>query len=290
MVSWGANPERELHLYARAPERVWTFAEQRQVQAAVYPMEEFGQRRYDLIVNCIGIASPRALQENPAAIFPVTACFDDLILAVLEQQPEALYLNLSSGAVYGTDFRTPADEESGACFAINNLQPEAYYGVAKLHAEARHRSLQHLQIVDLRIFGYFSRYIDLQERFLLSELIACVQCGQPFVTTPDPLWRDFLHPRDLVALIEACVANRPLNGAYDAYSAGVVSKAELIEFFVRTYGLQHVVDHSWQPVTATGMKERYYSTGRRAAQLGYQPVYSSLEGIRIETDALLRSC
>lgn len=290
IACWSSDQEKELYLYARSPERVREFlASAALPDTNVFPIDQFGAVPYDIVINCTGFGGPQRLKENLGKIFSVTARFDDAVLEYLLRYPHTLYVNMSSGAVYGSDFSKPVDEHRSARFNINSLSPEEYYGIAKLHAEARHRSLPNLNIVDVRIFGFFSRYIDLNEGFLLSGILSCLKTKQTFLTGPADIWRDFIHPGDLATLIGCCYRNRPLNAAYDAYSTMEVGKFELLTFFAENYGLEYRVDEAFQSPAVTGQKDYYYPVGRLAGKIGYEPVHSSLEGIHKEMPALLRS-
>ena len=287
IACWSQHQDRELFLYARSPERVREFLNQlEKCQSEVFPIDAFSNNQCDVVVNCVGIGSPQKLKENLEDIFRITSSFDDMILDYLSGHPQTLYVNLSSGAVYGSDFSQPVGEQSQARFCINDLESEEFYGIAKLHAEARHRALPGLNIVDLRIFGYFSRYIDLNDKFLLSEILSCLKNKQLLVTSPVNIWRDFLHPHDLVSLIESCIAHCPLNTAYDAYSNKEVSKFEILDFFADAYGLQYKIDESYQSMAVTGQKSCYYPTGRKAQGIGYAPTLTSIEGIKAEMSAI----
>lgn len=289
IAGWAERGDRRLFLYARAPERVREFLSPGSGVAAVADIDRFGSEAYDVVVNCVGMGTPQKLKESMAEIFRLTSGFDDLILGYLTRRPETLYVSLSSGAAYGSDFFEPVGESSQARFNLNSLKTEEYYGIAKLHAEARHRAMSGCNIVDLRIFGYFSRYIDLGERFLLSDILSCLRKKELLLTTPSDIWRDFLHPQDFVSLVDSCIARRSINAAYDAYSAAPASKFEILRFFAERYGLKYRVDESFQAVAATGAKSHYYPTGRKAAEIGFAPAFSSLAGIEAETAALVAS-
>lgn len=284
-----SRQDYDLLLYARAPERVIEFLAAAGVNKSteVFPLTFLGSQPCDVIINCIGIGDPAILKREPASIFTLTAEWDGLVLNALQQRPDTLYVNFSSGAVYGTDFSRPVDESSPALFSPNALHEEDFYGIAKLHSEARHRALAHLNIVDLRVFGYFSRYIDLEIRYLLTEIINCLKNGTEFLTTTDNIIRDYVHPADLATLVEQCVDRRRLNDVYDVYSLQPVTKFEILEFFSTRYGLRYRVADDCGIVTATGKKVHYYSCSRRAADIGYQPAYSSLECIRTESEMIM---
>jgi nucleoside-diphosphate-sugar epimerase len=289
IACWSQRQDRELLLYARSPERVREFMTHLEPsRAEVFSISEFGNKQYDVVVNCVGIGSPQKLKDNLEDIFRITASFDDLVLDYLAGHTQTLYVNLSSGAAYGTDFSQPVDEQSQARFSINDLKPEEFYGIAKLHAEARHRALPRLNIVDLRIFGYFSRYIDLNEKFLLSEIITSVQNGQEFVTGPSDIVRDFVHPQDLLSLIQACMGQTKINDVYDVYSAKPATKFEIIEYFTDHHGLKCRVESDYTTFSVTGTKDSYISNNKKANIVGYTPQFSSLNCISQETAAILK--
>ncbi|WP_129128412.1 NAD-dependent epimerase/dehydratase family protein [Geomonas oryzae] len=281
--------DAELYLFARNAQRLRSFlvsigATQ---QVRVLPFDEFPIHRYDTVINCVGIGSPGKLVQEPYAVFDITERFDDLVLRYLEREPETLFVSLSSGAAYGTDFSKPPTESSEARFNANALQPTEYYGVAKLCSEAKHRARKELNIVDLRVFGYFSRFIDLDEKFLLSELVSCIKHGREFVTGAHDLVRDFVHPEDLTELVRCLMRQKRINDVLDVYSAGPVGKFEIIAAFTASGALAYRVAEQHAAVTATGVKSNYFSENRRAAAFGYRPRFTSLDCILRETEAIL---
>lgn len=286
-----ATGEHDLLLYARSPELLRLFvssigaAEHPSIR--IMPVSEFGNYEYDVIINCIGIGNPGKLQQGLHAIFGVTETFDNLILDHIKRHVHTLYINLSSGAAYGTAFGAPVDAATPCTFNINGLQASDYYGIAKLHAEAKHRALPELNIVDLRIFGYFSRFIDLSEKFLLSEIVDCLRHGREFTTNSGNIMRDYVNQYDLLSLIHACMTRHRINDVFDVYSAKPATKFEIIEHFALQHGLKYrvIADHEIQ--SATGSKNYYYSTNDHALSLGYKPAFTAIEAIESEVGHIL---
>ena len=94
----------------------------------------------------------------------------------MQVHPACRYLFLSSGAAYGSSFNEPANMEiRQPVVAINDLSPHEWYGVAKLHAECRHRSHPELPIIDIRVFNYFSRTQDISARFLITDILRAIR-------------------------------------------------------------------------------------------------------------------
>lgn len=289
IVGFCRESRYELSLFARSPGRTIDFLTGTGCAqgAVVAPLTEFGGCVYDVIINCVGIGDPGKLKEAISSIFDVTETYDNLVLDYLKAHADSLYIHFSSGAAYGIDFPRPASESSFAIFAINRLMPGDYYAIAKLNAEAKHRAQPDLNIVDLRVFGYFSRFTDLGTKFFLSDVISCVQTGRELVTEPGNIVRDYIHPLDLLALVECCINKERINAAYDAYSLQPVTKFDVLDYFSTEHNLKYSVSERLGGVTVTGSKENYYSVCRRAEGIGYTPQFTSLESIAGESQVIL---
>jgi len=275
----GQDGNHDLFLYARSPERADAFLNTiglgRRFKAK--PFEEFAKGTHGAVINCVGIGDPGKLSDAGSSILEITETFDTLVLDYLTRNPDTLYINFSSGAVYGTDFASPADDRSRATFAVNPTDPSAYYGIAKLHSEARHRTMKDHRIVDLRIFGYFSRFIDLDAKYLMSEIVTCILRGKEFVTGPEDIVRDYIDPEDLAALVKLCIAKRDLNDAFDVCSLHPARKFEILEKCSRLYRLKYTVKATRNIFSATGNKSNYYSTNGKVRTIGFVPRHTSLE-------------
>jgi len=198
-------------------------------------------------------------------------------------------LNFSSGAVYGTDFVSSGDDRSQAIFGINPIDPAAYYGIAKLHSETRHRAMKDYRIVDLRVFGYFSRFIDLNAKYMMSEVISCTKFKKEFKTGSDDIVRDYIHPEDLAALVKLCIEKHGLNNAFDVASVLSVRKFEILEKFFSLYGLRYTIEERHDSVSVTGRKANFYSTNNRIQAIGFSPRFTSMASLLEESKTLLKS-
>jgi nucleoside-diphosphate-sugar epimerase len=293
ILGFHGSEKNELFLFARSPERVQLFLES--IGAAdshlikVKPLIEFTNNDYEVVINCVGIGNPAKLANELSSIFKITELFDNIVLEYLKGHCKTLYINFSSGTAYGTDFSAPVDVTSQARFNINAITASEYYGIAKINSEAKHRAMKDYNIVDLRVFGYFSRFIDLNEKFLLSEIVTCIQKGKEFVTGPENIVRDFVTTQDLLMLIEVCMAQNGINDVLDVYSAKPATKFEILDHFAMHHGLKYRVDAAYAAFTVTGSKDYYNSTNDKAAAIGYIPKFSSIDGIENEVNYLLKS-
>jgi nucleoside-diphosphate-sugar epimerase len=246
------------------------------------------ENSHDVIINCAGVGTLKKLNGNYAAYFTVTEKFDNLAIQYLcETNPEALYISFSSGAVYGRNHAAPVDEDSANPFKVNQILPEDYYAIARLNAESKHRAFSSLRIIDLRVFSYFSRFIDLTEGYFISEVVSSILKSEIFVTDPVDMVRDYVHPDDLFGMILKCLQAGKINAAFDAVSAKPVTKMEVLDSFSSEFGLQFKITQSPSPPSATGPKPIYCSNYNAAARIGHRPKFRSMDALIDEAGHIL---
>ena len=285
VLSFRGQSRYELVLFARQPEAVLTWLDNLDFAGgyAVANIAAFStNEHFDAIINFIGVGNPAQAAAMGASIFDVTLKFDEMALDYMFQHPSCRYIFLSSGAAYGASFDAPVNEKSMATIAINNLRPQDWYAVAKLYAECRHRSLPHLSIVDIRVFNYFSHTQDLEARFLMTDILRAIRDNVVLQTSSDFIVRDFLHPTDFNLLVTALLSASASNAAVDCYSRAPIDKPSLLTAMKDEFGLRYEITEARDSVNATGIKPHYYSLNMRAADFGYYPSLTSLEGIRQE--------
>ncbi len=245
-----------------------------------YPVADFesftADGNFDAIINFVGSGNPAQTAAMGASIFDVTSKYDELALEYLRHHPQCRYIFLSSGAAYGSSFDEPVDENSKAVVAINNLQPQDWYAVAKLHAECRHRALAHLPIVDIRVFNYFSHTQDIAARFFISDILRAIQSGEKLITSSDNIVRDFIGPVDFHQLVSMILVAPPSNDVVDCYTKEPVDKLTLLTNMNKQFGLAYEMRNVPAGVNATGLKLNYFSKQRRAEKFGYLPTKNSL--------------
>ena len=288
--SFAANHNHDLVMFARHPDAVTQWL------AGVgligcYRVSDFAafnvEANFDAIVNFVGVGNPAQAAAMGASIFGVTLTYDELALDYVRQHPNCRYIFLSSGAAYGSRFDAPVDAKTKATVPINNLQSQDWYGAAKLHAECRHRALASLPIVDIRVFNYFSHTQDMSARFLITDLLRAIRDGMVLKTSSDYIVRDYLHPSDFHELVSAILSAPAANAVVDCYSRAPIDKPSLLAAMKEQFGLQYEITPANVSVNATGSKPHYYSLNTRAADFGYQPTLTSLEGIVKEMQIIL---
>jgi nucleoside-diphosphate-sugar epimerase len=290
ILSFCAQSSHELVLYARRPEVVsqWLTNVGLVGRYVVADFAAFStDEHFDAILNFVGVGNPAQATAMGASIFDVTLKYDEMALDYVRQHPDCRYIFLSSGAAYGSSFDAPVDENTKAVIAINNLQPQDWYAVAKLHAECRHRSLPHLPIIDIRVFNYFSHTQDMDARFLITDIVRTIRDNTVLQTTSEYIVRDYLHPSDFYQLVNVLLAAPATNTVVDCYSKAPIDKPTLLTAMQGNFGLHYALMDVAVRINATGNKPYYYSLNILAANFEYKPLLTSLECINLEVEKAL---
>ena len=282
-----------LYLYTRDRNRVAEFIdsleEKRDLSFTIIEGYNnfFSDSSYDVIINCIGVGTKKKLNGDYSKYFTVTEEYDNLAISyLLNVCRDALYISFSSGAVYGR-LNTPAKEDTENSLTVNHIKPEDYYVIARLNAEAKHRSFSDLNIVDLRVFSYFSRFADISEGYLITDIIESILYNRVLKTDSNNIIRDYIHPEDLFNIILKCIDSGKINTAFDAVSAAAVNKNEILEYFSLQFGLHYETDRIITNESATGIKKVYCSNYNLTSKIGYSSKYGSMDTLRLEAESLL---
>lgn len=290
ILSCATRDSQNLTLFSRRPEVVLDWLKEVKLESLFksFSYSELAlQQPFDGLINFVGVGDPAKAVDMGKSIFDVTFEYDSLAINYLNKYPQCRYIFLSSGAVYGAGFDSPADSEMMAKIPINNLQAQDWYGVSKLHAEARHRALQSLSIVDIRIFNYFSHTQDMSARFLISDIIRSIDQKKIFITSDINIVRDYLHPHDFFQLIIKVLTSPRINCAIDCYSKSPVDKKTLLQVLKTRFNLNYKIVDGQLGLNATGIKHRYYSLNHGATQFGYEPLFSALDCVTQEIEIYL---
>ncbi|MDO8962978.1 MAG: NAD(P)-dependent oxidoreductase [Coriobacteriia bacterium] len=283
----GARDGIDLALVARAPDRARAFAQTRVAGAwEVASFSELAAVDADLVVQCAGVGDPARLGMD---VLEIEERLDESFLGWLAAHPSARGVAFSSGAVYDSTFDVPVDDCTPLCDPARTPEaPGEAYAIAKSRSEARHRA-SGLPVVDLRLFGYFTRLIDPDAAFLMNDLVRALRTGTDLVISPGEIVRDYADPTDLADLVLAAGSSGATESALDVVSASPVSRSTLLEHFVASRALGYTVRDVGGPASVTGAKPAYYSVSRRAEGVGFRPRHSAIETLDREVEALLMS-
>lgn len=240
----------------------------------------------DAILNFVGLGAPSRIARESLGLATLDHSVGEACMSLLRLNPRATYLYLSSGASYGSDFAEPAMDTSELPDQSHFELPKDTYGWVKRSAEVRHRSMPHYKIINLRIFGYASRNMDLEAGFLLSDLGRSLINRKPVRITRDKTIRDFINPEYFYQVVEFCLANEIPNTSIDLVSSNPLSKSELIEALVREYGIQVEWTETSSP-SHSRPKQNYFSLSNRLRDYGFHPQESALEMVLEEFRGLV---
>jgi nucleoside-diphosphate-sugar epimerase len=289
IVSCSAETDKHLHLFARRTDELakWLGNAGLSGRCPIDEFSAFAKQEFDVIINFVGVGNPAQAAAMGNAIFDITLHFDEMVLDYLHTHSACRYLFLSSGAAYGSNFNEPATKDTPAVVAINKLTPQDWYGVAKLHAECRHRAHPELSIIDIRVFNYFSRSQDISARFLIMDILRAIRDKTVLKISPDFIVRDYLHPSDFYSLVNVLLSAPVANAVVDCYSRAPIEKQQLLVAMQEKFDLRYEIAGASVGINATGRKPHYYSLNTRAADFGYQPSLTSLEGVLLESYGIL---
>lgn len=281
--------DKQLHLFARRPDEVNKWLDNLSIQkyCLVDDFSKFGKQEFDAIINFVGVGNPAKAAAIGASIFDITLKYDEMALNYLFKKPNCRYIFLSSGAAYGASFDSPGNVLKKAIIDINNLKPQDWYSIAKLHTEARHRSLSNQSIVDIRVFNYFSHRQDMNSRFFIADIVRAIRDNTKLKVNSDNIFRDFIGPHDFSNLVESILYASATNDVIDAYTLMPINKMDLLELMKKHFGLSYEISKEKVFMNATGIKPHYYSVNKRAEIFGYTPSMSSSETIVKEVKKIL---
>jgi nucleoside-diphosphate-sugar epimerase len=289
IISFSEHTSHQLTLFARRQEIVKLWVQRLGLvnQCSVKNYSEFNaQQNFDVLINFVGVGNPAQAVSMGSSILDTTYKYDNLALDYLELNPSCRYIFLSSGAVYGSNFNKPVDETTTTSLRINNLQPQDWYSVAKLHAECRHRAKTSLPIIDIRVFNYFSHTQNIEARFFITDVVRAIRDGAVLKTTAEYMVRDYIHPSDFYQLVSAIIAAPPTNAAVDCYSKAPVEKLNMLKFLHQKFGLRYDLLVGNDSGNKNANKPHYYSLNRKASIFGYKPLFNSIDSIAHEMTRL----
>ena len=123
---------------------------------------------------------------------------------------------------------------------------------------------------------------------LMTDIVRAIRSQTLLQTSRDYIVRDYVHPSDFYQLVDALLAAPPANTAVDCYSKEPIDKPRILAAMQQKFGLHYAIgDHAGGP-NPTGRKPHYYSLNRRAADFGYLPTLTSLQGLTMEMALLSR--
>lgn len=242
----------------------------------------------DVILNFIGLGSPSRVARESSRLEELDLEVDLACIRLLELNPEATYIYMSSGASYGSDFSSPAIDENELPQKSKFDLPRDTYGWVKRSTEARHRALPQYKIINIRIFGYASRNMDLDAGFLLSDLAKSLVTGNTVRISTEVAYRDFINPGFFHEDINFCLEKNIPNTSIDLTSSAPLGKGELVDALARIFGLK-VKREELPSHSDSTSKRNYFSLSKRLRDFGFTNTYSAIDMVLEEFQAINKS-
>ncbi len=274
-----------LDLYTRRPEfieaRTASWSPRAEIRCR--PLAALELSDVDLVVNALGAGDPEKIKALGNSIVSLTLEWEAAITQALAASPRALYVFLSSGAVYGRLVDEGAGRDGRVSFAVNEWRSDEVYGLAKFVAEAAHRARPDRRILDVRIFEFVSPFIDVGGRYFLSELFASLVDGTVFRTGAADMVRDYVDGTDLAALIDCFLLRSDANLAVDIFTLRPAAKFEILERLA-PLGLRFEIDPAIPP---PAQRTTYASRHHIAAEFGYKPRTAAADNVQAVAEQVL---
>jgi dTDP-4-dehydrorhamnose reductase len=207
----------------------------------------------DVIINCIGYGTYKEGYDY-TKIFETSEYYDNMIIEYLKKESESVYINFSSGIVNKQD-----------------IAEDDYLTVMKQYVEAKHKSYKDLNIIDVRLYSFFSRWANLDDNYLLQSIVKAAMNKTEFVSCGDNLQRNYIHPEDLFDFINS-ILDIKCNRAYEVGASVHVFKSEIIGYFIKNYNIKVEYDNNFKSLT--GDKIKYIPE-----LIHNEPEYTSMETI-----------
>ncbi len=292
IFNFAGNNDYLLYLYTTDKNKTKKFIRTLDVKNKIF-IKDYNipfPKNADLLINCIGPGTPKSMQGRYEKWFFLLEKFDNLCLSYLADNKKTLYVHFSSGAVYGT-LKDAATKDTTNDFPVNDLKWQRFYGLSKLYTEGKHRSLPDYNIVDLRVFAYFSRFVNIDEDYFLPNILTAIKNNTVLEITPNDMVRDFISPQDLFKLILTCLKycqKQTLNLPIDIRSKKPITKKQILNFFAKNYGLRYKVSKTLKMMNSGGIKNSYFSKYKEPfKKIGFKPSQTSFDTLKTEASCLL---
>ncbi|NTW31074.1 MAG: hypothetical protein HGB12_00295 [Bacteroidetes bacterium] len=177
----------------------------------------------NIIINCVGKGTASKISTIDYQDLWDYNYIDNIIIDYLKHKTKPIYINMSSWIVTKD---------------IRYGDRQHHYKINKQYLEMKHRLLPELNIIDLRIPAYFSRWINLDSGFLMSNILKHIKDGDEFnITTRENKKLYYITPRilyDIIRhfLISYEILETQLNTYFDLKNnVGPIKLHHLLDYF-----------------------------------------------------------
>jgi|688.fasta_scaffold385919_1 dTDP-4-dehydrorhamnose reductase len=222
------------------------------------------------ILNCAGPGDP-GVHKKKKNIFKIFNKIDSKILQYVLQNKKIKYINISTGVVLNIK-------------KINRFLKKSNYNYAqtKFYLEERHRLFKNLKIYDLRVFGFFSRYISYDAGFFLSQILKSIKNNKILKIDPNNKLLDYIGGYDLYIFLKKIINKNYSSGTFNLLSRRSVNKFEILRFFKKKYNLNFSIKKIKYPCENNLKRSLINKNKKVIRSIFFRPKYSSIELIKSE--------
>jgi len=234
-----------------------------------YKLNEFPQNKNIIaVINCAGPGDPK-IHRNKKNIFKIFDTIDNNILKYIQDNQKIKYINISTGIVLNIK-------------KTNNMLTKTNFDYVntKLYLERKHRLLKNLKIYDLRVFGFFSRYINLNAGFFLSQVLKSIKKNKTLLVDSVNNSRDYIGGYDLYKFIKKLINKNFSNGAFNLLSKKKTNKFDILKFYKKKYKLHFIIQNEKNSSKANNKSLVNLNIKKN---IHFKPKYDSLKLIKEET-------
>lgn len=187
------------------------------------------------------------------------------------------FIYVSSAAVFGEPKRIPIDE-------MHPTDPMSNYGASKLAGEKyalAYSKNTKMEVVCVRPFNFYSPRADPSSPYsgVITKFVTRAKAGQPPLIEGDGgQTRDFIHARDVAAMLGTILARDGMRGELFNCGSGIsTSIIDLARLVIRASGKQ--MDPVFGPARVGDIRDSLCNTAKSKKVLGFNTRISLAEGI-----------
>ena len=236
--------------------------------------ELFETHSFDFCINCSGAASVPDSLLHPLRDFSLnTYNAIKMLDSIKRHNPQCVFINMSSAAIYGNPNRLPINED-------DDCNPVSPYGLHKLITEkVCHEYNQYfgLKTCSLRIFSAYGPGLkkqilwDVYQKSIASDTVSLFGTGNET--------RDFIFITDIVNAIKIIIDKGDFNAAVYNVASGIeVSIKEVALLLLRELG--YIGDIIFTGSERKGDPVNWRANVERIKNIGFQPSVTIQEGIK----------
>lgn len=234
----------------------------------------FKGKKFDVCLNCAGAASvPFSFMEPFSDFSKNVFLVAKLLEGIREYQPECVFVNLSSAAVYGNPSSLPVNEKAQAA-------PLSPYGYHKLMSELlvkEYAMLFGLRTISLRLFSVFGP--GLRKQIFWDWHRQIQDKGFLNIIGDGKESRDFIFVNDAVRAIDLVLSKVDCNGQQINIASGQgYSISEVLEIFKEIYPKRF--DHRFQTNKRPGDPTNWCADISELKALGFEPSFDLKTGLK----------